>query len=263
MKTFQRNLIELLCSMVVCFLFVSGYSQPQKPIQGKEEGKKEIQKVEAGKQSVAKEIDTSDLSEGTYAVMKTSMGTVVLKLFTEKVPKTCENFIGLAEGTKEWTDPNTGQKVKKPLYDGLTFHRVIDGFMIQGGCPLGTGNGGPGYTMNDEVVGLKHDKPGILSMARTREPNSQGCQFYITVAPQPHLDRDYTIFGEVVKGMDTVIAISKVGTGSANRPLTPVIIEKVSILRIPKKGGEPAKITTPDTGAKKAQTLTTQVETKY
>lgn len=166
-----------------------------------------------------------------YAVMTTSKGTIKLKLFADKAPKTVENFVGLAEGTKEWTDPKTGKKVKRPLYDGTTFHRVIDGFMIQGGDPLGNGTGGPGYVFdNEEHPDLKHNKPGILAMANAGR-NTNGCQFYITVAPQPSLDGGYTVFGEVTEGMDVVYAISKVKTGAMDRPIEPVVIKSVKIER--------------------------------
>ncbi|MCX7674237.1 MAG: peptidylprolyl isomerase [Bdellovibrionaceae bacterium] len=165
-----------------------------------------------------------------FVQFETSMGNFKIKLFTEQAPKTVENFVGLAEGTKEWTDPKTGQKQKKPFYDGLTFHRVIDGFMIQGGCPLGTGTGGPGYRFEDEFhPDLKHNKPGILSMANAG-PNTNGSQFFITVAPTPHLDGRHSVFGEVVEGMDVVYAISRTPTDPRDKPMTPVTIKKVSIV---------------------------------
>ena len=165
-----------------------------------------------------------------FALFETSMGKFKVKFFTDQAPKTVENFVGLAEGTKEWIDPKTGQKQKKPFYDGLTFHRVIDGFMIQGGCPLGTGTGGPGYRFEDEFhPDLKHNKPGILSMANAG-PNTNGSQFFITVAPTPHLDQRHSIFGEVVEGMDVVTAISRTPTDPRDKPINPVTIKKVSII---------------------------------
>ncbi len=165
-----------------------------------------------------------------YAVFHTSKGEFVVELLPEKAPKTVENFIGLATGKKDWQHPGTKEVMKgKPLYDGTVFHRTIDGFMIQGGDPLGTGTGGPGYTFEDEFSDLVFDQPGYLAMAN-RGPNTNGSQFFITVAPTPHLNRRHTIFGKVVKGMDVVIAISKLpsqpGTG---RALTPVKLERVEI----------------------------------
>lgn len=165
---------------------------------------------------------------GNTAVIDTSMGQITLKLFSDKAPKTVENFIGLATGTKEWTDPKTGQKVKRPFYDGLIFHRVIKNFMIQGGCPLGTGAGGPGYIFDNEIApGLVFDKPGILAMANAG-PNTNGSQFFITVAPCAWLNGGYTIFGEVTQGQDVVDKISKVPTTS-DRPNTDVVINKITI----------------------------------
>ena len=173
------------------------------------------------------------LNPGVYATFQTSMGNVTAELFEKDAPVTVENFIGLAEGTKEWKDPKTGAAVKgKPLYDGLIFHRVIDGFMIQGGDPAGNGTGGPGYKIKDEIK-LKHDREGTLAMANAG-PNSAGSQFYVTVAPQPALDNAhaYTVFGHVISGMDVVKAIGKVKTGPNDRPVTPVVIKKVTIERV-------------------------------
>src|SRR5512147_2549650 len=128
------------------------------------------------------------------ATFKTSMGDIVVRLFEDKAPKTVENFVGLATGTKEWTDPKTGGKVKRPLYNGTLFHRVIPGFMIQGGDPLGSGTGGPGYRFADEFSpDLRHNKAGILSMANSG-PNTNGSQFFITLAPTPHLDNRHSVF---------------------------------------------------------------------
>lgn len=163
------------------------------------------------------------------ATFETSMGTFKVKLFNDKAPKTVANFVELAKGAKEWTDPKTGSKVKKPFYDGLTFHRVIPDFMIQGGCPLGTGTGDPGYKFADEFgPGLKHDKPGMLSMANAG-PNTNGSQFFVTVAATPWLDGKHAIFGEVTEGMDVVNQISTAKTGSGNKPSTPIVMKKVTI----------------------------------
>jgi peptidyl-prolyl cis-trans isomerase A (cyclophilin A) len=153
------------------------------------------------------------MAEEIYATFQTSMGDIVVKLMPQKAPLTVENFVGLAEGTKEWTDPKTGQKVKRPLYDGTVFHRVISQFMIQGGDPLGNGTGGPGYRFGDEIgPDNRFDRPGLLAMANAG-PNTNGSQFFITEVPTPHLDRGHTIFGEAVKGQDLVAKIARGGNG--------------------------------------------------
>jgi peptidyl-prolyl cis-trans isomerase A (cyclophilin A) len=169
---------------------------------------------------------------GTYAIFETSLGNVVCRLFDKEAPKTVENFIGLAEGTKEFRDPISGKKEKRPYYDGLTFHRVIPQFMIQGGCPQGDGRGGPGYNFADEFhSSLRHNKPGKLSMANAG-PNTNGSQFFITVAPTPHLDNRHSIFGEVIEGMDIANKISETSRDSMDRPRVPVTM-KVRIERVP------------------------------
>ena len=166
-----------------------------------------------------------------FAIMETSMGTFKVKLFSEEAPKTVENFAGLAEGTIEWTDPKTGKKEKKPMYNGTIFHRVIPGFMIQGGDPQGNGMGGPGFKIKDEFnPKLKHSKPGILSMANAG-PDTGGSQFFVTVAPTAWLDGKHAIFGEVVEGYDIVEKISKTKTGPGDRPVEPVVLKTVKIER--------------------------------
>jgi peptidyl-prolyl cis-trans isomerase A (cyclophilin A) len=162
----------------------------------------------------------------------TSEGQFTVRLFEDEVPQTVANFVGLVEGTKEWTDPKTRQTVKRPYYDGLVFHRVIAGFMIQGGDPLGTGTGGPGYTFADEFhPSLKHTKSGLLSMANAG-PNTNGSQFFITLAPTPWLDNRHSIFGEVVEGIDVVEKIGGTTTSKpGDRPLKPITIESVTITR--------------------------------
>jgi peptidyl-prolyl cis-trans isomerase A (cyclophilin A) len=168
---------------------------------------------------------------GTYARFVTTEGNFTIRLFDQEAPKTVENFVGLAEGTKQWSDPRTNQKVQKPYYNGTLFHRVIDGFMIQGGDPLGQGIGGPGYNFADEFhPKLRHNKAGTLSMAN-RGPNTNGGQFFITLAPTPHLDDRHTVFGEVIDGMDVVSKIGKTSTADRDRPRKDIVIETVTIER--------------------------------
>jgi peptidyl-prolyl cis-trans isomerase A (cyclophilin A) len=165
----------------------------------------------------------------TTATFTTSEGTFKVKLYDDKAPKTVANFVGLAEGTKEWTDPKTHQKVTKPFYDGLVFHRVIDGFMIQGGCPMGNGMGGPGYQFQDEFgPGLRHDRDGLLSMANAG-PHTNGSQFFITLAATPWLDNKHAIFGEVIEGIDVVRAIGKLKTGAQDRPAKEIKVQSVKV----------------------------------
>ena len=153
------------------------------------------------------------MTPGVYARFDTTEGQFLIRLFHEQAPKTVENFVGLAEGTKEYTDPRDNQKKTGPYYDGIVFHRVIDGFMIQGGDPLGTGYGGPGFKFADEIgPDNKFDRPGLLAMANAG-PNTNGSQFFITEVPTPHLNRGHTIFGEVVKGFDLVPEIARAGNG--------------------------------------------------
>ena len=165
-----------------------------------------------------------------YAHFTTTEGNFTIQLFENEAPKTVANFAGLADGTKEWTDPRTGKKSKTPLYNGTIFHRVIDGFMIQGGDPLGQGTGGPGYTFADEFSPkLRHDRPGLLSMAN-RGPNTNGGQFFITLAPTPWLDNKHSIFGEIVEGMDVVKKIGGTQTSKpGDRPVKPITIQSVTI----------------------------------
>ena len=167
-----------------------------------------------------------------YALFTTSEGNFKIRLFDQEVPNTVANFVGLAEGTKEFTDPKTGQKTKRPFYDGLAFHRVIDAFMLQGGCPLGTGTGGPGYKFADEFnPKLRHSKPGMLSMANAG-PNTNGSQFFVTLAATPWLDNKHSVFGEVVEGMDIVKKIGSVPTAKpSDKPIKPVTIQSVKIER--------------------------------
>lgn len=172
------------------------------------------------------------MNEGDlFAIIETSMGTIEMRLFEKEAPKTVQNFVALATGQKPWKNPRTERQETSPFYDGLVFHRVIPDFMIQGGCPLGEGFGGPGYKFEDEFVpGLKFDRPGLLAMANSG-PNTNGSQFFITDSPTPHLNNHHTIFGEVVKGLETVGNIARVPMGEKDKPATPVVMNKVSIVR--------------------------------
>ena len=166
-----------------------------------------------------------------YARFSTTEGDFTVRLFGDQVPKTVDNFVSLAEGAREWTDPRTRAKSNAKYYDGIVFHRVIDGFMIQGGCPLGQGTGGPGYTFADEFhPDLRHDRAGILSMANAG-PNTNGGQFFITLGPTPHLDNRHSVFGEVSEGMDVVRRIGSTATGPGDRPRTDIVINAVTIER--------------------------------
>jgi peptidyl-prolyl cis-trans isomerase A (cyclophilin A) len=165
------------------------------------------------------------------ATLRTSEGTVQVRLLPDHAPKTVGNFVELAEGTREWTDPRTRKQTAERLYDGTIFHRVIPGFMIQGGDPLGTGTGGPGYRFADEFhPDLRFDRPYLLAMANAG-PGTNGSQFFITVAPTPHLNGRHTIFGEVIEGSDVVDRISQVKTGRNDRPAQDVVLESVTIER--------------------------------
>jgi peptidyl-prolyl cis-trans isomerase A (cyclophilin A) len=167
----------------------------------------------------------------TTATLHTNHGDIVIELFADQAPKTVANFVGLANGTKEYRDPQTGQPTTGKFYDGLTFHRVIDTFMIQGGCPRGDGRGGPGYQFADEFhPELSFDRPYLLAMANAG-PGTNGSQFFITVRPTPHLNRMHTIFGEVndPASQQVVDAIAKVPTGFQDRPIDPVVINSVEV----------------------------------
>jgi peptidyl-prolyl cis-trans isomerase A (cyclophilin A) len=170
---------------------------------------------------------------GTYATLQTSEGTIVCRLFEAEAPKTVANFVELAEGKRDWTHPVSRKKGKDRLYDGTIFHRVIPDFMIQGGDPAGNGMGGPGYQFEDETKGSPHkfDKKGKLAMANAG-PNTNGSQFFITVAPTTWLTGKHTIFGEVVEGQDIADKISNVGRGPQDRPKKDVVLQSVTIERV-------------------------------
>ncbi len=170
---------------------------------------------------------------GTYAILHTSEGTVVCRLFEKDAPKTVANFTDLAEGKREWTHPTSRKKVTDRLYDGTIFHRVITDFMVQGGDPMGSGMGGPGYQFEDETKGSKHrfDKAGKLAMANAG-PNTNGSQFFITVAPTEWLTGKHTIFGEVVEGYDVVEKIISQPRNRQDRPLKDIVLQSVTIERV-------------------------------
>jgi peptidyl-prolyl cis-trans isomerase A (cyclophilin A) len=179
------------------------------------------------------------MTNSLTATLRTNRGTVLVRLFPDHAPKTVRNFVDLAEGNREWTDPRTRKSGQVRLYDGTIFHRVIPQFMIQGGDPLGTGTGGPGYKFGDEIhPDLSFDRPYLLAMANAG-PGTNGSQFFITVVPTPHLNGKHTIFGEVIGGSDVIDAITKVQTGRNDRPVQDVVLESVEIER-PGGAGESA-----------------------
>jgi peptidyl-prolyl cis-trans isomerase A (cyclophilin A) len=171
------------------------------------------------------------VADQLQATLKTNRGDITVDLFENQAPVTVANFTGLASGTKEFKEPDTGETVTRPFYDGLVFHRVISGFMIQGGCPRGDGRGGPGYQFKDEFhPDLQFDRPYLLAMANAG-PGTNGSQFFITITPTKHLNRKHTIFGEVTDqdSRDVVDAIATTRTDSSDRPTDPVVIESVAI----------------------------------
>ncbi|WP_067138274.1 peptidylprolyl isomerase [Microtetraspora malaysiensis] len=175
------------------------------------------------------------MAENLIANLRTNHGTIRIKLFPFLAPKTVRNFVELAEGTREWTHPATGEKTTAKLYDGTIFHRVINGFMIQGGDPLGQGIGGPGYDFDDEIHPENiFNRPYLLAMANAGKrfgKGTNGSQFFITVGPTPHLNQGHTIFGEVIEGTEVVDSIAKTPTGRQDRPVNDVVIEEVTIER--------------------------------
>ncbi len=174
------------------------------------------------------------MSRELYATLHTTEGTIRVQLFPDHAPKTVQNFVGLSDGSGEWTDPKTGRKGEAPLYNGTVFHRVISGFMIQGGDPLGTGTGGPGYRFKDEIhPELAFTKPYLLAMANAG-PGTNGSQFFITVTDTRHLTGKHTIFGEVADqaSRDVVDAIATTATGPMDRPRTDVVIEKIAVEQV-------------------------------
>jgi len=173
------------------------------------------------------------MAKNLTAMLRTNLGSVLVRLFPDHAPKTVRNFTELAEGHREWTDPTTGATSKDRLYDGTIFHRVIPDFMIQGGDPLGTGRGGPGYQFADEFhPDLTFNRPYLLAMANAG-PGTNGSQFFITTVPTPHLNGKHTIFGEVIEGSDVVDQISRVRTSRGDRPVEDVVLESVQITESP------------------------------
>jgi peptidyl-prolyl cis-trans isomerase A (cyclophilin A) len=225
----------------------SGKTRCEADLKAAEAAKRSLQQKLAQVQTEAPRVNLDEVGktlgvkpgEKIFATFDTSMGTVVAELFWEKAPNTVTNFVQLAEGTKEWTDPKTGKKEKKPLYHGTIFHRVIPDFMVQGGDPQGNGTGGPGFTFADEFhPSLKHDGPGILSMANSGR-NTNGSQFFITEKETPWLDRRHSIFGRVTEGLDLIPKMTRVekadGDGGS-RPKVDIVLKSVTIGR-----GAPAK----------------------
>ncbi|MBB2908814.1 peptidyl-prolyl cis-trans isomerase A (cyclophilin A) [Streptosporangium becharense] len=176
------------------------------------------------------------MAEKLIANLNTNRGSVKVQLFPDHAPKTVRNFVELAEGTREWVHPETGEKTTAKLYDGTVFHRVIDGFMIQGGDPLGKGVGGPGYKFDDEIhPDLFFNRPYLMAMANAGIQfgrGTNGSQFFITVVPTPHLNGKHSIFGEVIEGREVVDAIAKTATDNRDRPTEPVVLESVTIERV-------------------------------
>lgn len=174
--------------------------------------------------SSVKKSDYKENLDRIKANFKTNLGEFEIELYAKECPETVWNFVNLAEGRQETSKSG-------PYYDGLVFHRVIEGFMIQGGCPEGSGRGGPGYRFQDEFnPSLKHSGPGILSMANAG-PGTNGSQFFITLVPTPHLDGRHTVFGKVISGMEVVNKIGKTPTARGDRPVDDVVIQKVTIIR--------------------------------
>lgn len=216
----RASLLALACLFVLQTALPAGAVPPAKP--------PTRPSAKPAPKTPQKFMTRAEKGQTLYATFITSKGTFVVKLLSKEAPRTVANFVGLATGEKQWTDPRTGAKTSKPLYPGTVFHRVIPNFMIQGGDPQGDGTGTPGFQFRDEFNGLEFNHTGILAMAN-RGPNTNGSQFFVTVARPRHLDGKHTIFGEVISGYPVVEAISTVDTGANNRPTTDVVIKKIEI----------------------------------
>jgi peptidyl-prolyl cis-trans isomerase A (cyclophilin A) len=229
---------------LICFCLVTAMSQDAAPLAapGTADGDAVIigtprnldQAPAAAAQPAATTVTTAKPARepGLYATIKTSMGDIKVKLYEKQSPLAVKNFAGLATGTRTWTDPRTGKPTRRPLYSGTTFHRVIPNFMIQGGDPLGNGMGTPGYKFdNENSPDLMFDRPGVLAMANAG-PNTNGSQFFITVAPYPSLNGGYTIFGRVLEGQEVADKISQVPRDGQDKPLSPVTITRIVIERV-------------------------------
>jgi peptidyl-prolyl cis-trans isomerase A (cyclophilin A) len=194
----------------------------------------------SAQQPQSTEVDLADLAPGLYARINTSAGTMLAQLFEKQVPRTVANFVALARGTQQWLDPKTRKPVARPLYQNLIFHRVIPNFMIQTGDPTATGAHNCGIQLNDEIVpAYKFDQPGRLAMANTGQKNSGGCQFFITEDPYPAGDGKYTIFGQVVAGLELVAKISHVIRDDNDKPRIPTKLIDVTFVRIVDKSAAP------------------------
>jgi peptidyl-prolyl cis-trans isomerase A (cyclophilin A) len=221
----------------------SGKSQCEKDLKASEATNRALQKKLAAAAAAPPKVNLDEVGkslgvkpgEKLFATFDTSMGTIVAELFWEKAPTTVVNFVQLAEGTKDWTDPKTGKKEKKSLYNGTMFHRVIPEFMIQGGDPLGNGTGGPGYRFEDEFhPSLRHDTPGVLSMANSGR-NTNGSQFFITEKETPWLDGKHTVFGHVTEGLDLIPKIThveKADGDNGSKPKVDIVLKSVTIGRV-------------------------------
>ncbi|HEY6147120.1 MAG TPA: peptidylprolyl isomerase, partial [Thermoanaerobaculia bacterium] len=196
------SLVATFACVSSALAFSSPAAEQQTPPPAEQGAAQKASKPRAKDKSMANPQGIPQGKGDLYAIFQTSAGNIVVRLFEKDAPETVANFVGLATGSKEWTDPRGGQKTHAKLYDGTVFHRVIPNFMIQGGDPLGTGTGDPGYKFKDEFQsGRKFDKPGLLAMANAG-PNTNGSQFFITEVATPHLNSRHTIFGEVVKGFE-------------------------------------------------------------
>lgn len=239
MTSIRRTLLFLFAASLLALGAVAQQStpttnQPAGQVQDKSSSQPSDQSASQSlPESPETQAHVSPQPSGPTVILDTSMGRVTCKLFSKEAPQTVANFIGLAEGTKDWTDPSTHEKMHgKPLYDGTTFHRVIPGFMIQGGDPLGNGHGDPGYYISDEFdPDLNFDVPGRLAMANSG-PNTDGSQFFITEVPYDSLDQHYTIFGQCDPHSVIVVhSIADVERDGNDKPLTPVTLKKVTIVR--------------------------------